>query len=137
MPEDMLVICDLLARRKSAGRRVRVPVQGRAPACRGVAALASTMILAACATAPFGQADLLDFIGDGQTTREDALMRLGAPSASYENERIVTYRLGKDKGGFYPVAKRQGFYDVEYSLVLAFDDTGVLKRHSLVALKVP
>jgi hypothetical protein len=99
--------------------------------------LALALIPIACATTPFGEPDLLDFILDGQTTREDATMHLGAPSASYESERILTYRLGKDKGGFYPVAKRQGFYDVEYSLVLAFDDAGVLTRHSLVALKVP
>lgn len=99
--------------------------------------LAIALTPMACATTPFGEPDLLDFIRDGETTREDALMRLGAPSASYENERLLTYRLGKDEGGFYPVAKRQGFYDVEYSLVLAFDDTGVLKRHSMVALRVP
>lgn len=51
-----------------------------------------------------GQRDLLDFLEDGRTTREDALLALGDPSASYETGRILTYRLARDDGGYFLVA---------------------------------
>jgi len=35
------------------------------------------------------------------------------------------------------VDKRPGFPGVMYSLVLAFDEAGLLRRHSLVTIKAP
>ena len=53
------------------------------------------LALAGCATPPLkGRANLLDFLVDGQTTREQTLHALGEPSARFEAERILTYRLG-------------------------------------------
>jgi hypothetical protein len=100
------------------------------------------LALVGCATPPplKGRANLLDFLAAGRTTREQALHALGEPSARFEAERILTYRLG-----FEP--KNQGYYVVgrdadpsgwspwvraRYSLVLVFDETGVLRSHSLV-----
>jgi hypothetical protein len=92
-------------------------------------------LLGACASTPFGQPELLTFIQDGQTTREQVFLALGEPSATYENGRILTFRLARDEGGYFLVEKAPGFHSVKYSLVLAFDDTGLLRRHSLVAIK--
>lgn len=36
---------------------------------------------------------LLSFLEDGKTTKEEVLLRLGIPSAQFEGERILTYRL--------------------------------------------
>ena len=54
-----------------------------------------------CATTPIGRSDLLDFIKEGSTTREDILLKLGDPSGMYEGSRIITYRLSRDEGGFF------------------------------------
>ncbi|MCU0975883.1 MAG: hypothetical protein MUC71_06155 [Steroidobacteraceae bacterium] len=95
------------------------------------------LLLGACASTPAGQPDLLAFIEDGRTTREQALLALGEPSATYEEGRILAFRLGSDKGGYFLLEKQPGFLSVTYSLMLAFDEAGLLRRHSLVALRAP
>jgi len=93
------------------------------------------VLAAGCATQPLGRAGLLDFIRDGQTTREEAYLRLGEPSAFFEGGQIMSFRLGQDDGGYFPIEKTQGFMGVRYSLILAFDDQGILRRHSLIEVK--
>ena len=95
------------------------------------------VLLGACASTPLGQPDLLTFIQDGQTTREQVFLAFGEPSATYEDGRILTFRLARDEGGYFLVERAPGFRSVNYSLVLAFDDAGLLRRHSLVAVKAP
>ena len=50
---------------------------------------------------------------------------------------MLTYRLGRDDGGYFLLARTVGFQNVTYSLVLAFDEAGLLRRHSLVSVKSP
>lgn len=95
------------------------------------------LLAAGCATTPIGQSGLLDFLEPGRTTREQVFLTLGEPSATYQAEEILTYRLGRDDGGYFLVDKRPGFPGVMYSLVLAFDEAGLLRRHSLVTIKAP
>lgn len=97
----------------------------------------SFALLGACANTPVGQPDLLAFIEDGRTTREQAFLALGEPSATYEDGRILTFRLGQDEAGYFLVDRAPGFIGVKYSLVMSFDDAGLLRRHSLVAIKAP
>jgi len=105
-------------------------------------ALAFALNLVGCAsTQPLkGRADLLDFLADGKTTCEEVVLRLGQPSGKFEREHILTYRLGfepKNKG-YYVVEREAGpsgwptWVHARYSLVLVFDETGVLRRQSLV-----
>ena len=91
--------------------------------------------LAACA-ATIGRPDLLAFLADGATRREDALLRLGQPSSTLQGERVLTWRIGEDGGGYFldPGAVRPVLPYRAYSLVLIFDDAGLLRRHALVAL---
>lgn len=96
------------------------------------------LLVAACETAPrIGRVDLLDFIQDGRTTREQTYLQLGEPAGSYENGRVLAYRLGKDAGGSFIVAKALGFKGATTNLMLVFDERGVLSRHSLVQIKAP
>lgn len=96
------------------------------------------LCLAGCAaTTPIGRADLLDFVVDGRTTREQAYLELGEPSGIYEDGLILTYRLDEDEAGYFPIERGIGFMGIRYNLVLVFADDGVLKRHSLVPIKVP
>lgn len=99
--------------------------------------LIAFVVLAGCATAPVGQKDLLDFLNDGVTHREDVQLKLGEPSALYENSRILAYRLRKDEGGFVIVWRRDNWYGVQYNLILVFDTAGILKRHSIVEVRSP
>jgi hypothetical protein len=116
-----------------------------------VAAAFATLLLAGCGTpapAPLlGKPDLLEFLTDSKTTREDVLLNLGTPSGKFEQEKILTYQLGFDprnKGyilvnrsaGYSPAGDnrmvRPFWFGVRYSLTLVFDEQGVLRRHSLV-----
>ena len=91
------------------------------------------LLLAACAGRPVrGQQGLVDFIQDDVTTRQDVQVRLGDPGATYEGERILTYRLGHDQGGDYVFRNKSDWLGVCSNLVLVLDDRGVLRRHSLV-----
>jgi hypothetical protein len=93
--------------------------------------------LAGCAATPIGRADLLDFVADGRTTREQAFLELGEPSGIFENGAILTYRLDADEAGYFPSERGQGFAGIRHNLVLVFGPDGILERHSLVAIKVP
>lgn len=99
------------------------------------------LILGCATTAPAkGRADLLLFLHNGITTRQQVLVTLGQPSARLEQDNILTYRLGFEK-------RTQGYFLVEretqasgwatwerarFSLVLVFDAAGILRRHALV-----
>lgn len=87
----------------------------------------------------------LAFLEDGRTTREAVLLRLGTPSAHFEGDRILTYGVWKSSAGGWirrgrsPAPSRKGlhfgFQQPTDDLVLVFDPTGVLMRHSLVVAR--
>jgi hypothetical protein len=92
----------------------------------------------AAAKIPGASPDLLSLLRPGTTTRQEVLLTLGQPSASFEQERILTYRVGRDpEQGYYIVAASllQPWQRVRYSMVLVFDARGVLERYSLVPLQ--
>jgi hypothetical protein len=101
------------------------------------------LTLAGCATTPpslKGSPDLLKFLSDGRTTRTEAIITLGQPSGRFESENILTYRLGVEprNSGYYVVERETTtngwptWTAAKFSLVLVFDDAGVLRKHSLV-----
>jgi len=106
-----------------------------------IASLIALVLTGCVSESPKGQAQLLHFLTDGLTTRQDVIVTLGQPSARFEKERVFTYRLGYEP-------KTRGYYIVEreppneagwstwcrakQSLVLVFDEAGLLRKHSLV-----
>lgn len=92
-----------------------------------------------CATTQeTGNKRLLDFLVDGQTSKQEVILALGQPSGVYENESVYTYRIvGDSSTGFKPSKSFSpcGWHDITYSLVVIFDDQDVLKRHSLVPIQ--
>jgi len=59
-----------------------------------LAVLILTLTLVGCVTGPSkGRADLLNFLADNQTTKEEVILNLGQPSGRFESEKILTYRL--------------------------------------------
>jgi hypothetical protein len=98
--------------------------------------LLGAALLASGCVGAVGRPGLLDFIVDGTTRKEDVLLRLGQPASTLEGERVLAYRVGEDRGGYFldPAAVRPFLGYRAYSLVLIFDAEGVLRRHALVPL---
>ena len=99
--------------------------------------VAAAMLVACADMPPVGRKDLLDFLQDGVTRREDVRMQLGEPSSQYEGERILAFRLATDRAGYVLVRPGNTWSGVGYNLMLAFDSEGVLRRHSLVEIRAP
>jgi len=86
------------------------------------------------------KSDLLSFIQDGVTTREEALLKLGIPSAQMEGEKILMYQLRADQEGKWHLVAPlwnvttglRAWREGTCSLVLVFGGDGVLQKHSLV-----
>lgn len=113
-----------------------------------LAAISLIILTTGCATPKLQPADpkllfksdLLDFVQDGVTTREEVVLKLGIPSAQIEGEKILMYQLKADKDGkWHLVAPRwsatsglRTWSDGTMSLVLVFGENGVLRKHSLV-----
>jgi hypothetical protein len=74
----------------------------------------------------------LGYLVDGSTTREQAALRLGLPSRSFEADRILIYRMTRLEGGTLQPAAWDRPLVAGYDLVLVFDGQGVLERHALV-----
>jgi hypothetical protein len=91
--------------------------------------------LAGCASTSIGKQNLLDFLQDGTTTREEVMLHLAEPSATFEGGRILTYRLDRDEGGYTLMGTKSARWSGKFSLVLAFDEKGVLRRHALVRVQ--
>jgi hypothetical protein len=96
--------------------------------------VALTAVLAGCMT-PVGSQDLLAFLKDGSTTREDVYLHLAEPSSTFEGGSILTYLLAEDQAGYILMRRKEKAWNGKFSLVLAFDEHGVLRRHSLVRIR--
>jgi hypothetical protein len=88
------------------------------------------LALGSCAH-PEGHKDLLAFLQDGATTKDEVHMRMG-PASVWGGGRIWTYRVGEATEGFYLSEKKSGWLDARYSLVLDFDTDGILRRHAII-----
>lgn len=107
--------------------------------CQRWVAAGCVMTLAGCASTPPPRAVSLDFIEHHSITRDQILAKWGPATASFEGDRVLTYRLRQDKADYYvvPETKFRGWKGVNYDLVLAFDDTGDLYEHRMVAIRLP
>jgi hypothetical protein len=103
-------------------------------------AVLTTVLFTGCVTPPNARTDLLNFLHPGKTTREEVLLKLGQPSASFEQERIFTYRIGQyGEQGYFIISPKvvlpaQGasWQNVHFSLVIVFDEQGRLQNHKLI-----
>lgn len=99
--------------------------------------LCALFMLCSCASLPpaYADKDLLSFLTPG-TSKEAVLLKLGEPSASFEQGRVLTYRVGADDEKGYFLLDRQVRWDnTKYSLVLVFDEKGLLTKHTLVRVR--
>jgi len=114
-----------------------------------VVVLALSLLLIGCGpTLQVAQGEVeqkwLAYFKDGNTTKEEVLLRLGLPAAQFEGERILTYRLMlTDAEGLVVVPRKLDPRDPrlsywargQYSLVLVFDGKHILQRHILLRVR--
>ena len=96
-------------------------------------------LLTGCASSPSPKPDLLAFLEADHVTRTDVIAHLGAASASFDRDGVVAYRVSHNDHGFFVAApmKKNTELDwegINYDLVLAFDEAGVLSEHRLIAV---
>ena len=115
------------------------------------ATLGLVVLVAGCATTaviPGAREDLLAFLRVGETTRQEVILKFGQPSASFEHETILTYRVGHEaRQGYYIITPKvltgqqlgkvqaTSWESVAYSLVLVFDGNGILQKQNLVPVQ--
>jgi hypothetical protein len=76
--------------------------------------------------------ELLLFIRNDQTTRQEIENRLREPHKVFEGGRISTYLIGENDEGYSVV----NHYEVAiYHLVLVFGSDEVVKKHSLIQVR--
>jgi len=107
-------------------------------------------LLVGCATSPLAEKTaeksaektFLESLEDGKTSKQMVILKLGQPSATFEGERILTYRIGKDDYGFFVLDRLTGEFvrnvswtGTKFSLVLIFDENNVLQKHSMVPVR--
>ena len=113
-----------------------------------ISAMAIIILGTGCATPRVQPADpellfkseLLAFIREGVTTREEVVIKLGIPSAQLEGDKILMYQLWADEAGKWHLIAPQvnattglrAWRKGVCSLVLVFGGDGVLQKHSLV-----
>ena len=105
-------------------------------------AVLAAILLAGCGAPPppLGRSDLFDFLVDGQTRKRQVVDHLGQPSGTFESGRVLTYRVGYEPAnhGYHMVGRESGasgwptWVNAKYSLVVVFDDTGRLRKHTLL-----
>lgn len=81
---------------------------------------------------------------DGKTTKEDVLLKFGIPSAQFEGEKILAYRLRfNHKENRFEVVSREvdrrdprfaEWMQTEYNLILVFDEKHILQKHSMLRI---
>jgi len=86
----------------------------------------------------------LALLEDGKTTKEDILLKFGIPSALFEGERILTYRLrfNQKENRFEVISvevdrrdpRFREWLQTEYNLVLVFDEKHILQKHSMLRI---
>ena len=89
---------------------------------------------AGCVSIPAGNKGFLDFLARESISRSEVIAEIGEPSATFEQGRVLTYRLSRGKAGYY-VNSGSSWEGVECDLVLVFDDENVLQQHNLVAIR--
>lgn len=82
------------------------------------------------------EADAFDFLRVGSTVREEVLLRLGEPDATWEDEAFIAYRWWTVSGVAGVIGLRGGSSDYVgeqgHDFVIELDDDGIVTRFGLI-----
>jgi hypothetical protein len=86
-----------------------------------------------------GDPNLLAFLDRQPVTQADVSSHLGAPSATFEESKVLTCRIAQSGNGFSVIRQPtwNGWKGVRYDLVLAFDDAGTLRQRAFIEIRRP
>jgi hypothetical protein len=103
-----------------------------------MAFIAILFALSGCASqrATTPRKDLLDFLIDGSTKCSDLSDQLGIPGGTFEDGRLITYRIAEDGKRRLAVVTAVTLHAWTHSLVVTCGRDGVVTRHALVAVKL-
>jgi hypothetical protein len=82
--------------------------------------------------------DLLPFLENGKTRRDEIQKILGNPSFESERDRVIAYRVAPDGLGSLESVVWEGTFGwkrTQYNLVLAFNAEQILEKHALIQMK--
>jgi hypothetical protein len=111
---------------------------------RGLPVLGILLFLVGCGSGfhvqarPDAEQNLGEPLEDGTSSQEKLLLRFGTPSFQLDEPRMLAYRMTLDEQEnliVVPPSGRGGWDRAEFSLVLVFDDRGILVRHGLIQVK--
>jgi hypothetical protein len=105
--------------------------------------IVTALLVAGCAASTVAPADplvvseVLPYIRDGKTSRNEVLRRLGDPDYRHEGGRIVAYKMWMCAGEEQvPFSSKTRCRDHgTYNLVLVFGPRNLVEQHSLVRVK--
>jgi hypothetical protein len=117
----------------------RTPVSCRSIRWEGdslISLLLLVLALVGCATKPprNGVAVDIDTLVSRPISRAEIIQKLGSPEVRLEQDGILTYRIAHRPKfpSYYVILRNESGHWNEYSLVLVFDYSGILKTHSLI-----
>jgi hypothetical protein len=93
--------------------------------------------LPACTTVLRPRPVNLELLRGEHVTQQEVRALLGTPSATFEDNQVLAYRLAETRNGPVVVPTEgaaANWAHISHSLVLAFDDAGVLVEHRLIAI---
>jgi hypothetical protein len=85
----------------------------------------------------------LPILATSSPTREELLLRLGPPSASYEDDAVLAWRVVERDRELRPTAQRMtlepgaavSWEVADFSVVVAFAPSGRVRRYALVPVR--
>ncbi len=104
---------------------------------RRALAVGASAVIVGCASTPAEHKVLLEFLDQPSVTAEQVRERLGEPHATFEQERVLAYRLNHKASGYYVTSPRTGWEGVRYDLIIVLDEHNVVQKHNLVAIRPP
>ncbi len=99
-------------------------------------AITTLMALAGCSSTQSMRPVSLGILERAGVTRDQITAQFGPASASFEGDHVLAYRLQQGHSG-YNVLRTTGWEGVNYDLILAFDESGVLSQHHMVPIHAP
>jgi hypothetical protein len=100
--------------------------------------------LGACASQPKTRLVQLEFLQANKVSRASVDEHLGQPSASFNQDRVVTYRLSRTDQGYLVAPPRIAsskvpldWQGITHDLVLAFDEAGMVSEYRLIEIHQP
>ena len=76
------------------------------------------LVVAGCATTPAGSQDLLAFLDREKVSRSEVIAEIGEPSATFEDGRVLMYRLSRGKSGLYVNTGNPSWEGIESELLI-------------------